>query len=711
MITWMGVLSDEYDGHHVYISTMRGSDLSSRALRSIEVRNDATHLRRLRSGELRPEKDISGVVPRSGKAGMRRLASTMGWNIGARGVPDIMHHPDDVPGCVCAYDIEVDTSPLEGDSFVLPDSEIISCALYCSCGLRLSINTMGVTGDTVRAVEGSAELVYTLLDAILDHKPQWLIGWNNFAFDNFCLAYWCKDSEYEKYFEAGVVMASSGSKDAYSIDIPMVYNVDMYVYMDKSPGRRSNYERMSLAVVAETEGVSLKTSMPSPGDKDYAFMMIEYNMNDSMVTYQLWSKLRLGDEILSLSAVACTPVQDTCRFITGCLAECAVASYCYSRGISYCWQKRESAGKFSGGYVMEPTRGVHDNVAVCDFKSMYPTLFACCNIGPESLYIGPAESGVSEGAITWNEKCVSFHYNGASHSFAFDVPAVLPEMEKSMMTERDKWRKKKPYYAAALKITANSMYGVCGYDKSPMYSPSCSQSITLAGRWCTALTIGVFSLCGMDVVYGDTDSVMVKTRSAFKGRYGNVEYHRTVCIQVLHHILSYTPFHMMRLEPEPVHRRMLTLEKKMYATMSESGAIMYKGISAVRKDTIGVCREVCKAVVSSILRRPTEPEACRDIALIICPVLDASALGLLRLRDVCSTVRSGGRTVYAYPGIEGDNKELPVEGTDTSAIVRYNRARVSKAVVAEASRYTRAAGYGGLHDAMVYCDPFACVGF
>lgn len=707
VISWMGVILDDDGCENVYVSLMKRGDHSSRELMLVEVANDSDHLVRIRSGESRPKKIIDGIIPHSGKVGMRRLASTMGWNIGSRGAPGPMQLPTEVGGCSCTYDIEVSTNFRD---FPLPDSKILSCAIYCSCGFKLTINTMGVEDENVVAVDDSPDLVRAFIDAILDHRPQWLVGWNNFYFDNSCLAFF-SSSDHDKYFEAVVVVSTSGNKETYIIDIPMVYNIDMYVYMDRSPGRRSRYKNMSLATVAEQEDVLRKTSMPRHDGESMSSEMVMYNMNDSMVTYEIWKKLNIGDEILSLSCVSCTPVQDTCRYITGRFGECAVASYCYTKDLAYCWQEHEDAGKFTGGYVMNPVRGIHSDVAVCDFKSMYPTLFACCNIAPESLFMGPMTTEMSEGSITWNDKCVTFCYQGKSHSFASGTKAILPEMQRKMMSERDLWRKKKPYYAGSLKIVANSMYGICGYSKSPMYSPSCSQSITLAGRWCTVLTVSVFSLCGMEVIYGDTDSVMVKTKESFRSRYKDVEHHRTICIDILHRVLSYTPFYMMHLEREPVHKRMLVMEKKMYATMSSSGEVNFKGISTVRKDSMGICRNICNATVRSILQNSTEREACREITMVACKALDRSSLGLLTVGEISSTIRSGGMTVYKYQDSNEEDKEVPVTETDIASIVPYNRKRMSRAIVSEVSRYTRAAGYGGFHDAMIHCDPFAAMEF
>ena len=123
-----------------------------------------------------------------------------------------------------------------------------------------------------------------LLDSFLDHSPQWLVGWNNFASDYFCLMHWAAP-EYEKYLESVVVRSSSSNQMAYILEVPMTYNVDMCVYIDRS--RRGAYKNVSLSAIAPSEDVSNKTSMPRPGEEQIPERMVKYNMSDSKVKCEL----------------------------------------------------------------------------------------------------------------------------------------------------------------------------------------------------------------------------------------------------------------------------------------------------------------------------------------------------------------------------------------------------------------------------------------
>ena len=60
----------------------------------------------------------------------------------------------------------------------------------------------------------------------------------------------------------------------------------------------------------------------------------------------------------------------------------------------------------------------------------------------------------------------------------------------------------------ALKINANSMYDVLSFPQYNTYSPRCGMSITAMGRWALNVTCAIICCLGLEVIYGDTDSVM-----------------------------------------------------------------------------------------------------------------------------------------------------------------------------------------------------------
>ena len=65
----------------------------------------------------------------------------------------------------------------------------------------------------------------------------------------------------------------------------------------------------------------------------------------------------------------------------------------------------------------------------------------------------------------------------------------------------------------ALKLTANSMYGCLGFANSRFYAHPIAAMVTALGRETLQRTVDKAQQeVGLDVIYGDTDSIMINTR-------------------------------------------------------------------------------------------------------------------------------------------------------------------------------------------------------
>lgn len=61
----------------------------------------------------------------------------------------------------------------------------------------------------------------------------------------------------------------------------------------------------------------------------------------------------------------------------------------------------------------------------------------------------------------------------------------------------------------SLKVLANSVYGVMGYEHSNMYSSTCSASTTAMRKYCIKMAARFFRADALTVLYGDTDWCIV----------------------------------------------------------------------------------------------------------------------------------------------------------------------------------------------------------
>ncbi len=153
-------------------------------------------------------------------------------------------------------------------------------------------------------------------------------------------------------------------------------------------------------------------------------------------------------------------------------------------------------GPLHGGAVLDSTPGLFRDVAVYDFKSLYPSLIRTFDLDP----LAHARAATDEGAITAP--------NGAR--FARGA-GILPRVIERFMAGREAARERGDRHAdQAIKIMMNSLYGVLGSGACRFFDPAIANAITGFGQLILGWTRDAFTREGVDVVYGDTDSVFVR---------------------------------------------------------------------------------------------------------------------------------------------------------------------------------------------------------
>ena len=152
----------------------------------------------------------------------------------------------------------------------------------------------------------------------------------------------------------------------------------------------------------------------------------------------------------------------------------------------------------AGGHVFEPVTGIHENVWVFDFKSLYPSVIRTFNIDPLGFVESP-EAG---------EDVVQAAPDAA---FRRD-PAILPTMLDELFPQREAAKRAGDAVASqAIKILMNSFYGVLGTPACRFHNVAIANAVTGMGRHLLQWSKSWFEERGFEVLYGDTDSVFVRS--------------------------------------------------------------------------------------------------------------------------------------------------------------------------------------------------------
>eukprot|EP00540_Astrosyne_radiata_P020315 CAMPEP_0116836160 /NCGR_PEP_ID=MMETSP0418-20121206/7940_1 /TAXON_ID=1158023 /ORGANISM="Astrosyne radiata, Strain 13vi08-1A" /LENGTH=608 /DNA_ID=CAMNT_0004465895 /DNA_START=30 /DNA_END=1856 /DNA_ORIENTATION=+ len=157
----------------------------------------------------------------------------------------------------------------------------------------------------------------------------------------------------------------------------------------------------------------------------------------------------------------------------------------------------------------------------------------------------------------------------------------------------------------ALKLTANSMYGCLGFSNSRFYAQPIAAMVTALGRETLQRTVDIATnTMGLDVIYGDTDSIMINTRISDPKDYGKaLELGNKVKDEVNR------LYKLMELEIDGTFRSMLLLKKKKYAATTvergNDGKLVYgkemKGLDLVRRDWCIQSKDTGRYVLNQIL--------------------------------------------------------------------------------------------------------------
>jgi DNA polymerase-2 len=149
-----------------------------------------------------------------------------------------------------------------------------------------------------------------------------------------------------------------------------------------------------------------------------------------------------------------------------------------------------------GGYVMSSRPGLYEHVLVFDFKSLYPSIIRTFKIDP---------LGLIEGLLHPEVAIPGFKEAMFSRDQHF-----LPDIITKLWQQRDQAKRHHDApRSQAIKILMNSFYGVLGSGGCRFYDTRLASSITLRGHEIMQTTAKWIEHEGLQVIYGDTDSIFV----------------------------------------------------------------------------------------------------------------------------------------------------------------------------------------------------------
>jgi len=481
----------------------------------------------------------------------------------------------------------------------------------------------------VEFVKNEAELINRFKEVIKDYKPDLLVGYFSDAFD---LPYLRMRADLHKIkLDLGLDKSNISFIRGRipSSKITGLVHLDLYKFVNNIIAYVLKSETISLNDVAkelvgeEKLKIDLnkitKELRETKGNLEEAELrkFCLYNMQDSVLTSKLFGQLWLN--ISAIAKIVNEPLFNASRASYSQLVEHYIIHHLKefneiieSRPISEEIGGRRE-GRYSGAFVFQPKAGLYENLAVFDFRSLYPSIIVSFNISPPTIQKEKTNAYETPEVELEGKKRV--YYFSKKKGF-------IPELLERVLDERKKLKdelKRKPSAelearSYALKTLANATYGYFAFFGARYYSIEAAASITAFGRYYIQKVMNEAEKYGFNVIYGDTDSLVLELKDI-------KEKEALKWMEKINEELPGT----MELELENFYKKGIfvtkrtgeTGAKKKYALLARDNSLKIRGFETVRRDWCNLSRELQDNVLRMILDEGKHEKALAYVKKII----------------------------------------------------------------------------------------------
>jgi DNA polymerase-2 len=315
----------------------------------------------------------------------------------------------------------------------------------------------------------------------------------------------------------------------------------------------------------------------------------------------------------------------------------------------------------AGGTILEPLPGLFSNVAVFDFRSLYPSIMLTFNIDPYANALINAEKDIHS-KVFFDEEISSndFYITAPNGARFIRDPGILPSLIEEYFAARKEAIKNNDATAAYVyKILMNSFYGVLGTASCRYAKTELAGSITSFARKWLLFSKDWFEKNGHQVLYGDTDSLFIKTNFSDDISFSDFEITCKDLAAKLNQALSekikqeYQLDSFLELRFEKPYRRFMIPPLRSIKNDSHmkgrakgyAGFILHddgnlkvevKGMEAIRSDSTPLAKRIQLELLELVFRGGTEAEfrnhVMETIRQLQAGKLDAELIYKKRLR-------------------------------------------------------------------------------
>lgn len=450
--------------------------------------------------------------------------------------------------------------------------------------------------------DNEKELLSSFKDIFLDYDPDVICGHNIDGFDWHYILTRCRHHNIWLNFGrdgSNVLNKSNGDRSETRITGRICF--------DTLPAIRKSHNLPQYRLKDVAKLVGLEKGDVDPKEmrqlwetKDQRFL--DYARQDAVIVLKLMTELKLLEKYIELARLSGQLVQDVINGGQTVMIESLLLREFRSEdrvmAMKPYYQEGDDDSKYEGAIVIDTVKGLHENVVILDFQSLYPTIVMAHNIC-YTTYINSDIEVDCEITPIGAKFVKQSEYIGIMPRVLrrlFDARlSVKAEMKK---TTDERERSISDARQNAIKILLNSFYGYAGYTKSRLFTLDVAASVTAYGRVNLLDTINFIETnYGYKVIAGDTDSVFIKV-TKYDGDY------KQLGEQIATAVSARLPA-PMKLTYEAYCSKGIFLAKKRYAiNLRENGKneLKMRGLETRRTDWCPLAGETLNKIITAVLQ-------------------------------------------------------------------------------------------------------------
>ena len=313
----------------------------------------------------------------------------------------------------------------------------------------------------------------------------------------------------------------------------------------------------------------------------------------------------LLDFAMQLAGLTCLPLDHVMTAAVGFRVEWFLIKQAQKIGELVPKRVEQPYIPYAGGLVLSPKPGLHEKIAVLDFKSMYPNIMITYNLSPDT-YIAPEEPEPPSGVFVAPE--VGHKFRKAPPGFYKEALTYLINVRGNIRLKMKNLNPRTTDYQVldarqkAVKIITNAAYGYAGWIGARWYIKPVAEAASAWGRHIILTASQMAEKAGIAVVYGDTDSLFL---SYDQGQVAKLEEEIKLYLK-------------LDVEIGEVYKRIFFTEaKKRYAGLRQDGSLDIVGLEVIRGDWAEVAKKVQEHVLEIILKEQSAKNAVTYVRSIV----------------------------------------------------------------------------------------------